>query len=73
MNNRAAVIAVDNRFYCGISKSGRMQTAWCLAGAMLFMVHNDMVSEAVADLAKSLQAERPERHIRVVQLSVAEA
>ncbi len=28
----------DGRFYCGISKTGRLQTAWSLAGATLFQL-----------------------------------
>ncbi len=26
----------DGRFFCGVSKTGRLQTAWSLAGARLF-------------------------------------
>ena len=31
----------DGRFFSGFSKTGRLQTAWCLAGAKLFGVWQD--------------------------------
>lgn len=33
---KALVIIVNGRFYCGKTKTGRVQTAWSLAGAKLF-------------------------------------
>jgi hypothetical protein len=39
MPNAAKAIAIrreDGRFFCGLSKAGRLQTSWSLAGARLF-------------------------------------
>lgn len=35
--NVAYVIKIGNRYFCGFGRKGRVMTAWCLAGATLFM------------------------------------
>ena len=49
----AIVIKVGERFYVGPSKSGRLQTAWSLAGATLFCEWNEKpMLKAEAEVAK---------------------
>jgi hypothetical protein len=61
----AVVLAVEERFYCGRSKGGNFQFAWCIAGAKLFMIKdNDSIRrEESALLAKGYAPRR-----NVVQL-----
>lgn len=35
--NKAEVIMIGERFFCGFGKAGRVNTAWSLAGAKLYL------------------------------------
>ena len=57
MKDTAIVLAINGRFYCGKSKTGRAQTAWSLAGAKLFLnnkheYQNEKIQQAETFLKK---------------------
>lgn len=40
-NNEAYVVKIGKRYFCRFGKNWRIQTAWCLAGAKLFLYDVD--------------------------------
>ena len=61
-SDRAIVLLVGSRFYSGRSKSGRLSTAWSLAGAKLFGEWDVSGIEQ----AERLIAQRRKPHKRIV-------
>jgi hypothetical protein len=54
MSDRDTVIVleIDDRFFCGIGKAGRIATAWSLAGATMYAPwRDDLLAAAEAALA----------------------
>lgn len=53
--NRAVVLRIGRRFFAGFSKTGRVTTAWSLAGARIFSLFND---EDITDVITKLEAKK---------------
>lgn len=45
--DRAYALRVGDRFFCGFGRRGRLQTAWSLAGAKLFLQKEEAIVERV--------------------------
>lgn len=60
MEHIAIVLVVGTRFFYGKSKTGRVQTAWSLAGAKMF---GDWQTEEIQKAEKMLKSKgyKPER------------
>ena len=55
----AIAIKIDERFFYGFGKSGRVITAWSLAGAKLFGYWHD---EDICHIEKRLEAKGKKHH-----------
>jgi hypothetical protein len=63
----AVAIKIDKRWFCGIGKSGRIQTAWSLAGAKMIIPTKFGLAEAAA-IAEQVKAKRPRSIVEVKML-----
>ena len=63
--DKARIIKVDHRFFCGFGKSGQVMLAWSLAGAQLFI--DQRVAESVMD---NLKAKGKKPQLLIVTLEV---
>lgn len=61
----AVAIVIGERYFCGFSLAGRVQTAWSLAGAKLFLAgREDLIAAAEARLKKK---NKSTTRVRVMQ------
>lgn len=69
MNDDACAVAlkVDGRFYCGVSKAGNVQTAWSLAGALLF---GPWQVDQIREAEKLIEARRKKTPVRYCVVAV---
>ncbi|WIE05928.1 hypothetical protein [Vibrio fluvialis] len=69
-NSRFHVIQIKERFFCGLTKTGRLSTAWHIAGAKMYL-HKAEAEDDLLALTGKLKSKF--KYARIISLNTYES